>query len=224
MGQRKKKHARCKRCGLHVEDCLCADLSPIWTETRLVLVLHRREAGKPTNTGQLAMECLANSERHIRGLHAGPADLSGVEDPERRMLILFPRDGAVELTPAFVAADPRPVTLLVPDGTWSQARRAAQREGVLRRAQAVLPPPGPPSRYGLRLEHDPAGMATAEAIARAFGVLEGPAVQAHIEAIFHRKIARAMATRPLRPGEVRTDFLEGGTGDATVGEDDGHTP
>lgn len=165
------------------------------TRTRLALILHQREWKKSTNTGRVALHALENAHHFLRGVPEAPLDLGALEDPERRLLLLFPREDAVPLSPAVVAADPRPVTLIVPDGNWSQARRVVRREPLLARTPAVVPPPGPPTRYRIRDETTDEGMATAEAIARALGVLEGPAVQAEIERLFDLMVSRTLATR-----------------------------
>ena len=49
--------------------CICDLLPqpPLETRTRLVIVIHRYEHRKPTNTGRLAAECLARSEVLVRG-------------------------------------------------------------------------------------------------------------------------------------------------------------
>lgn len=180
---------------MHVEQCFCDELRPMETATKLALVMHRREEKKPTNTGRIGLLALAHSELFVRGHADAPADLSTLVTPERRLLLLFPREDAVPLTSEFVAGDPRPITLIVPDGTWSQARRCVQREPVLAAATAVIPPEGPETRYRLRTEHVPGGLGTGEAIARAFGVLEGPEVQAELERIFDLQVERTLATR-----------------------------
>jgi DTW domain-containing protein YfiP len=169
-------------------------LIPLETATELALVMHRREVKKSTNTGHLALKCLGNSRLFVRGEPNAPADLRPLEATPTRLL-LFPREDAVELTQEFVDSLERPITLIVPDGTWSQARRMVRRETVLAGAIAVLPPLGPATRYRLRHEHVDGGLATAEAIARAFGVLEGDEVRAHIERAFEAMVSRTLETR-----------------------------
>jgi len=193
MGRRKKRHPRCPECRLHIEDCFCDDIRPVGTMTRLVLVIHRRELKRPTNTGRLALSCLTNTAMFVRGEPNAPLDLSTLDDPTRRTLLLHPRRCARTLTSALCAEDDRPVTLVVPDGSWAQARRVVAREPILTAALAVTLPPGPPTRYRLRTEHVPAGLATAEAIARAFGILEGREVQSEIERIFDLMVQRSIA-------------------------------
>jgi DTW domain-containing protein YfiP len=186
---------------MHSALCLCAEVPMIDVSTRVVLVMHRREVKKTSNTGRLALLAMADCELHVRGHPDRPADLSTIERPDRRMLLLFPRDDAVVLTRDLVAADPRPITLVVPDGTWGQARRAVRRESVLASTPAIGLPQGPPSRYRLRRPIWEGCLATAEAIARALGVIEGPHVQRQLERLLDIMVERTLSTRSRK---VRT--------------------
>jgi len=161
-------------------------------DTHIALVMHRREVSKPSNTGGLALLLFTNSRRYVRGLPEGPADLSDLNHPERRTWLLFPSERAEVLSREMVAEDARPITLVVPDGTWAQTRRAVRRETVLDQARHVLPPPGAPTRYRLRREHTPGGLATAEALARALGIIEGEAVQTALEGLFDTHVDRVL--------------------------------
>lgn len=176
------------------------------TETRLALIWHRDEERKPTNTGRVAVHSLLNSETYIRGIKDQPVDLSPLEDPKRRVLVLFPTSGVRVLTREVVEESPLPITLIVPDATWGQARTIVRREPILARAEKVIPPPGPPTRYLLRHAHDTSNLGTAEAIARAFGVLEGPKVQTEIERMFELMVQRTLEMRqPQSPYRERSD-------------------
>ncbi len=180
---------------MHVELCICDAIPSVDIETRVVVVMHRREAHKTTNTAYLAKLALSDCEIHLRGLQDQPTDLSSLSDPDRRTLLLFPRDDAELISPELVAADPRPITLAVPDGTWAQARRAVAREPELVAATAVRVPAVPPSRYRLRNRTQPDDLATFEAIARVLGVIEGPAVQRQLEGLFDIMVERTLGTR-----------------------------
>jgi DTW domain-containing protein YfiP len=63
-----------------------------------------------------------------------------------------------------------------------------KRIGALARAQPVTLPPGPLTRWGVRRESHPSGLATFEAIARALGYLESEAVRGELEALFERMV------------------------------------
>lgn len=204
MGQRKMQHPRCPACYLHVELCLCDRIPRLEVRrTSVVLVMHRRELHKPTNTGRLALLTLSDAHLALRGRQGEVLDLTPYAGPERRSLVLFPREDAVPLDAALLDADPRPLTLFVPDGTWAQARRVVRRDPILQAATAVLVPPGPPTRYRLRREHQLGGLATAEAMARALRVIEGDHVADGLEALFELMIERSLATRDHDPNFTR---------------------
>jgi DTW domain-containing protein YfiP len=106
-------------------------------------------------------------------------------------LLLFP-EGDVEVL------DPlrhRGRTLVVPDGSWPQARRAVRREPALAALKRVALPPGPPPRHRLR-EHPQADhLATFEAVARALVVLEGEPLEAPLNAAWDAFAAAVLRTR-----------------------------
>jgi DTW domain-containing protein YfiP len=171
---RSRRLAHCEGCGLPAALCLCAELPRLEVATRVVLVMHRVEAFRGSNTGRLAVRMLAGAELRLRG---GQAEgLPAVPLPEGRRLILFPSPDARVLSAA--DAQRGPVVLLVPDGSWRQARRVGLREPIAQGAERVVLPPGAPSHYTLRVMHREGGVCTLEAIARALAILEGPAVEA----------------------------------------------
>jgi len=179
---------------MHAAACVCEGMVPLELETRVVLVMHYKELPKTTATGPLALAALGNSELHVHGLRE-PVELDHLHDEGRRVVVLFPREGACTLSESFRSEDPRPVTLIVPDGSWHQASRMPKRIGALARAQSVTLPPGPPTRWGLRRETDPAGLATFEAIARALGYLESQQVQLELEGWFERMVTATFQKR-----------------------------
>jgi DTW domain-containing protein YfiP len=183
--------------------CICALVPRIETRTRLVLVMHRTEERKTTNTGRLAAHCLPNSEVWIRGRANEPAAAIDL-DARSQSVLLFPHEDAVPIT-RFANA-PRPVTLIVPDGTWRQASRVRQRIPGLREVPCVSIPPDAPSEYRLRHESHREGLATLEAIARAFGILEGPHVRAAMEHVLRVMVERTLWSR----GVLRAEDVTGG--------------
>jgi DTW domain-containing protein YfiP len=208
VSRRDNAARRCPRCRMLGGLCVC-DLVPsprIETRTRLVLVIHRYEDRKPTNTGRLAAACLANSEVIVRGHETHPTPPFAF-DPGSQPFLLFPHDDALCLTK--VAIPSRPVTLIVPDGNWRQASKVRNRVPGLRDVPCVSLPVGAHSRYRLRAEAHEAGLATIEAIARAICRLEGdegPRVQAALEFVFRAMVDRTLWSR----GMMRTANVTGG--------------
>ena len=205
MGQRSKRAPRCEACRMHSAACLCPHLPRLELSTRVVLIMHHREVSKTTATGPLALLALANSRSCVHGEGGTLLDLGPEHVADRRVMLLFPRDDAEVLTPELLARDPRPVTLLVPDGNWRQASRASRRIPGMAQAECVVLAAGPPTRYRLRHEPKVGGLATFEAIARALGVLESVAVQQQLEAVFERMVAATLDTRGQpKPPDARS--------------------
>ncbi|MES1206643.1 MAG: tRNA-uridine aminocarboxypropyltransferase [Pseudomonadota bacterium] len=220
MSRRDNADARCPRCRVHASLCICPLIPRIDTRTRLVLITHRREDRKPTNTGRLAAACLPNSEVIVRGHESSPR-APFVWDASTQPLFLFPHAAAVPI--ARFAASERPVTLIVPDGTWRQAAKVRNRVAGLRDVPCVSiePEGGATTAYRLRNETRAEGMATMEAIARALGVLEagGASVRGALEKVFDAMVERTLWSRGsidatevaagIPPGALRHDPRSG---------------
>ncbi|MEZ4399841.1 MAG: tRNA-uridine aminocarboxypropyltransferase [Kofleriaceae bacterium] len=205
MSRRGNAELRCPRCRMLGELCVCGLIPtpPLATGVALVLVVHRLEARKPTNTGQLAAACLAGSQILERG-HEGRPSPPFVARAGTRPLLLFPADDAVPLDQ--LPPGGGPVTLIVPDGTWRQARRVRARVPGLADVPCVTLPPGPPSRYQLRSEPREGGLATIEAIARAYALLGEPAAHDLLDAVFRAVVERTLWSR----GTLATAEVSGG--------------
>lgn len=196
--------ARCERCLLQPRLCVCGLLAPVALATRVVLLRHRKEVHKPTNTGRLAALCLSNAELRTFGGRGERLDDRGFDDPARRVLLLYPTPDAREL--ALDPRDPRPVTLIVPDADWRRAQKLAQREPALARVTPVRLSDGPPSAFRLRKHTDARYLSTLEGIARALGVLEGEDVRAELERVFRVFVDRALYQR----GQLAAELVTGG--------------
>jgi DTW domain-containing protein YfiP len=203
---------------MHSSLCVCPLVPTLDTRTRLVLVIHRAEDRKPTNTGRLAVLAMKNSEVLVRGHESSPTDSFAFSEATRP-LFLFPHEDAVPLASlATVKGDDRPVTLIVPDGNWRQASKVRNRVAGMKDIPCVSLPVGEPSIYRLRLEAHPFGLATLEAIGRSLRLLEGDAGPEVERALLH--VFRAMVDRTLwSRGDMETDEVTGGIPDGTLRHD-----
>ncbi len=191
MSRRAKPDGRCDRCRMYVRLCLCATIPRLETRTRLVLVIHRDETNKPTNSGLLAVSSLVNSEVCVRGVQGGEPPALAF-DAATQPLLLFPHADAQPL--ARFAAAARPVTLIVPDGTWRQAARTRHRVPGLADVPCVaLPADEPVAR--LRAQPHDQRLPTLIAIARALGILEGVEVRVALEQLFAALVERTLRLR-----------------------------
>ena len=179
------------------EGCICALIKPVATSTRVLIVMHDDEVKKPTNTGRLASLVLERSAIHVVG--DGPRAPVTFGDDEKPLL-LFPSKDALALKDVVAAAAGVPRTLVVPDGTWRQARKMPARVVGLAGIPCCILDDDAPTEYRLRNERRTGGLATLEAIARALRILEGPRGAAVEEALlvpFRAMVARTLATRGL---------------------------
>jgi DTW domain-containing protein YfiP len=194
---------RCEQCRMHATLCICGLIPRLETRTRLALLVHYREARKPTNTGQLAARCLVRSSVEVIGKQDRRTALPALER-EEQPLLLYPAEDAVSIE-AYANHD-RPVMLIVPDGTWRQAHKMRRRLPGLAAIPCVILPEAGRTEYRLRSEHHVGGLATLEAIARALRVLEGDAGVATEGALL--ELFRIMVARTL--------WLRGQLGDHEV--------
>jgi DTW domain-containing protein len=210
---------RCPGCRLHRQVCICDRFVALPTRTRVVLLLHQLEARKPTNTGRFALRCLPNSELAVRGrLDDAEEQARATGEPQppaarevprwlaraAQPVLLFPHPEAVALT-TFVDSS-LPTTLVVPDGTWSQAVRARRRVPGLADVPCACLPAGLVSTYRLRHEPRPGRVSTLEAIAHALGILEGPAIAEALLEIHRIAVERTLWTK----GRLARDLVAGG--------------
>jgi DTW domain-containing protein YfiP len=199
---------------MHATLCICPLVPRLWTRTRLTLLVHYREARKPSNTGQLAARCLERSTVEIFGKRGRLIEAPVVHDEVP--LLLFPDDDAVPIT-RYAACD-QPIALFVPDGNWRQAGKVRRRGPGFAGIQCVTLPDAGPTEYRLRAEPRLGGLATLEAIARALGILEGdagPAIEGALLAVFRVMVERTLWFR----GKLRDDEVTGGIPPAAIAED-----
>jgi DTW domain-containing protein len=216
MSRRANVARRCERCRMHLSLCMCALIPRIVTRTRVLVVMHRSEDRKPTNTGRLATQSLVNSEVVLRGDRGAPNEPLRIPEGTTPIL-LYPAEDAVPLVELAPRLADRPVTLIVPDGNWRQAFKVRNRVPGLRDVTCVTLPAseGKPSTYRLRVEAHAHGLATIEAIARALGVLEGPEIEAALERPFRIMVERTLWAR----GAIATDSVTGGIPDGAQRHD-----
>ncbi len=176
----------CRTCRLQPNNCACHEAPRLDLETRIIVVIHAKEWRRSSNTGYLARLAAKSGEVRLHGLRHAIVSDANIDADSPSTLALYPGRGAVPLTPAYLAGLPRPLTLLVPDGNWMQAKNMMRRVPMLNRAQPVRLD-GP--RLGLACLRTNAfadRMSTFEAIAQAIGIIEGEAIANRMLAFFER--------------------------------------
>jgi DTW domain-containing protein YfiP len=161
----------CGRCRRPVSVCYCVALPTIETATRVVILQHPRERYVPIGTARMASLCLPAAELHV-GIHwTEHAALSAaLADPARPPILLYPGADARDI----LREPPRgPVTLIVVDGTWSQARGVVRDNPVLQALPRYAFATPEPSQYRIRREPRAEYVSTIEALMHVLGALEG---------------------------------------------------
>lgn len=198
LERKRKTKDPCPVCFLNKSRCVCAFIPKLNLKTRLCLVVHAKELKRTTNTGRLAIEALVNSEMRIRGADQNALDLSDLLTPEYRTVMFYPSDDARELTADFVAEDPRPIQLIVPDGNWRQASKVHYRHQELKDVLRVMIKTPNQSPVHMRAENTAEGMATLQAIAEAIGVIEGDAAKEPLMKLYRAKLEGTLQGRGVK--------------------------
>ncbi|MFT3707246.1 MAG: tRNA-uridine aminocarboxypropyltransferase [Archangium sp.] len=157
----------CLRCRRPKVVCWCDAVTKVPSQTRVVFIQHPREAKVPISTCRMAHLSLPNSELHIGTSAIGNAALEAV-CRQPGVAVLFPSESAVDVD---ALATP-PQTLVVVDGTWSNAKKVVEKCPVLSRLPRLKFFPEQPGNYRIRKEPEAHCLATIEATAFVLEKLE----------------------------------------------------
>jgi tRNA-uridine aminocarboxypropyltransferase len=180
---------------------VCTLFAPLACRVGISVVMSSAEARSASNSARLLSLWLPGVELHVRGGEGGRAgQVSGhVADPEP----LLARPGSALLFPGAGRGAPLPRDvrhLIIPDGTWSQARRIERRWFASHGLPRVELEGAWPSLYELRRGRQ--GVCTFEAAAIALGLLDDPALA---EALLARFACWATRARQLKAGGPAPD-------------------
>ncbi len=169
--------AVCGRCRRPTSVCYCAHIRPVETETRVLLLQHPRERDNAIGTARMASLCLPNAELAV-GIRWDDAPVldRALSDPARPAILLYPGEDAIDVTEEPPGG---PVTLIVIDGTWSQAKTLVRDNPRLRALPRYSFRPTAPSEYRIRREPKETYVSTIEALVYVLGALERDPARFH---------------------------------------------
>src|SRR5262249_43954873 len=148
----------------------CHALPRLDTATRVVILQHPRERDMPIGTARMASLCLPRAELRVGVRWTGEMLAGAIGDPARPPILLYPGPGARDI----LRDPPRgPVTLIVVDGTWSQARTVVRDNPVLQALPRYAFATPELSHYRIRREPRAEYVSTIEALMHVLGALEG---------------------------------------------------
>jgi DTW domain-containing protein len=148
--------------------CFCDRIAILPTRTRILMLQHPRERNKGIGTALMAHRSLPRS-RLIVGLDfaADPAVREAARGPDTYVLFPTPDALPVEQLPR-----DRPITLVVLDGTWRQARKLLRLNPAMADLPHVAFRPLRQSGYLIRKQPAEFCLSTIEALAEVLGAIE----------------------------------------------------
>lgn len=157
----------CLRCRRPKTVCWCDAVTTVPSRTRVVFIQHPREAKVPISTCRMAHLSLPNSELHVALKAEGNPALEAI-CARPGTAVLFPSDSATDVDDLEAA----PETLVVVDGTWSNAKKVVEKSPLLSRLPRLKFFPDKPGNYRIRKEPEAHCLATIEATAFVLDRLE----------------------------------------------------
>ncbi|MCE9579038.1 MAG: DTW domain-containing protein [Deltaproteobacteria bacterium] len=155
--------------------CYCAALPTLETRSRVVILQHPRERTTAIGTARMASLCLPQARLHV-GVdwsHHGPL-AEALASTSHPPILLYPGPDAKDI---LAEPPPGPVTLVVVDGTWSQAKVVVRDNPVLAALPRYAFRAPEPSEYRIRREPSDEYVSTIEALMHVLGALEGDAAK-----------------------------------------------
>ena len=136
----------CLRCRRPRSVCWCDAVTQVPSQTHVVFIQHPREAKVPISTCRMAHLSLPNSELHIGLSAVGNPALEALCAKPVGVAVLFPSESAVDIDEL---TEP-PETLVVIDGTWSNAKKVVEKCPLLSKLPRLKFFPEQPGNYRIR--------------------------------------------------------------------------
>jgi len=210
---------RCPGCRLRPSHCLCALRPQVSTRAGFCLLMADTEPLKPSNTGWLVADVVADTFAFgWARTEVPPGLLALLADPQWQPYLVFPGDFVepqrvvTQVPPASPAAEqpaPRPLFVLL-DATWPEARRMFRKSPYLDPLPVLSLQPEQLSRYRLRQSANTAHLCTLEVAALCMALAgEAPAARvmaAYLDVFTHHYL-QAKNQRPVDPGDALHQHL-----------------
>jgi hypothetical protein len=147
---------RCEGCRLALGHCMCAARPRVPTRAGVCLLMADIEPLKPTNTGWLVADVVADTFAFgWARTEVDPALLALLNDPQWQPFVVFPGEYAAPervvhaVPPQSDDTGRRPLFILL-DATWNEARKMFRKSPYLDRFPVLSLQPEQVSRYTLR--------------------------------------------------------------------------
>ncbi|MFG1498901.1 tRNA-uridine aminocarboxypropyltransferase [Halobacteriovorax sp. XZX-3] len=192
--RRDTRDSRCPNCRINTHWCFCDVLKPFANQTKVIIPMHYTERWLTSNTAYFATKVLKKCEIFERGNVHEPFGPQLFDFDTFDYIYLFPTQDSLPLQD-YKAEEGKQTCLVVPDGSWSKAKKFHKREEVLGRMPKYHLIDVGHSIYELRKSPGENFLCTYEAIAHALEVLEGSAVKDHMIEAFKVIVERIKKSR-----------------------------
>ncbi|KAM9253996.1 tRNA-uridine aminocarboxypropyltransferase 2 [Dugong dugon] len=171
------RRPECSRCSRPQKVCLCPFLPvhPLHISTRLYIIQHPAEENKVLRTVPLLAACLPRDKCKVkigrRFSEERDPELSAVCQ-KSGTLILYPGAEAANLEEYILDSPVYPSTVIIIDGTWSQAKDIFYKNSLFRLPKQVQLKTSISSQYVIRMQPTNSCLSTLECAAVALSILE----------------------------------------------------
>jgi len=182
--------SRCDDCLLAVQHCICNERPQASEGVAVWLVYYKGEVFKPSNTGRLIADVVADTHAYLwQRTEPHPDMLALIRHPDYAPLVVFPYEYAATerqlrddtLLESYIGS--RTPLLIFLDGTWREARKMF-RSAWLEDLPVIAIEPQQASRYLLREAVHEHQLGTAEVAIPLFYRLQKPEIATTLEAWF----------------------------------------
>lgn len=200
--RRGHRSERCAGCRLLPSHCICALRPVVPTRAGMCLLMAEIEPLKPSNTGWLIADMVADTFAFSWARTAvDPALLALLADPQWQPYLVFPGEYAApeRVVHTVAATDKRPLFVLL-DGTWSEARKMFGKSPYLAGLPVLSLEPDRASEYQLRRSRRNDHFCTSEVaalcLALAGETVAAQTLDAYLDVFTHHYL-QARSQRPV---------------------------
>ena len=200
---------RCPGCRLAASHCVCALRPSLPVNAGVCLIMGDIEALKPSNTGWLVADVVADTFAFgWTRTEVPPGLLALLADPQWQPWLVFPAEYAearrvvtqLPAPEASAACGRRPLFVLL-DGTWSEARKMFRKSPYLDKLPVLSLASDQISRYKLRRSRRDDHFCTSEVAALCLDLADEPLAAQTLEAyldVFTHHYLRAKSQLPVQ--------------------------
>ena len=210
------RRAHCPGCRLVPSHCICALRPHVEARAGVCLLMHDIEPLKPSNTGWLIADLVADTYAFgWARTEVDPALLALLADPEWQPCVVFPGEFAApervvqQVAPTDPGTGKRPLFVLL-DATWPEASKMFRKSPYLAHLPVLSLHSDTASRYRLRRSTRGDHFCTAEVaalcLAQAGDLRAGALLQAWLD-LFSERYLLAREQRPVDPASAALQRL-----------------